>query len=118
MLVRTTFRERLHALIYGHWPKLRSIDERRFPGESEVVTDFVAAKFALEEVTSFVRPVTASLEEYHARLVTGPQSKFTFLTAEQFCEGLARLAAAAHSQALDEPQPFFERYDVVVVSRC
>lgn len=116
VIVRTTFGERLDAVVYDYWPRLRAVDERRFPGEREVVADFLAAGFALEEVTSFAQPVTASLREYHARLVTRPQSKFTHLTAEEFDEGLARLAAAVRNEPLDRALPVEERYDVAVFS--
>ncbi|MBH5336718.1 class I SAM-dependent methyltransferase [Streptomyces pactum] len=116
VVVRTTFRERLDAVVYDHWPRLRTIDERRFPGEAEVVADFLSAGFALEEVTSFAQPVTASLAEYHARLTGRPQSKFTHLTDEEFHQGLARLEAAARTEAPDGPRPVLERYDVAVFS--
>ncbi|MFF0483021.1 class I SAM-dependent methyltransferase [Streptomyces sp. NPDC004435] len=117
VVVRTTFRERLDALVYDFWPRLRAIDEQRFPGEGEVVGDFVSAGLTLDEVTSFAQPVAASLAEYHARLVSRPQSKFTYLTDEEFHRGLVRLEAAARSEALGEPRPVLERYDVVVFSR-
>ncbi|MFD0144684.1 MULTISPECIES: class I SAM-dependent methyltransferase [unclassified Streptomyces] len=117
VIVRTTFRERLDAVVYDHWPRLRAIDERRFPGEEEVVADFTAAGFALEEVTSFAQPVTASLRAYHARLATAPQSKFTHLTPEEFREGLAHLERAAGEEERDAPSPVLERYDVAVFSR-
>ncbi|OIJ88971.1 hypothetical protein BIV25_35395 [Streptomyces sp. MUSC 14] len=116
-VVRTTFRERLDALVYDYWPQLRAIDERRFPGEEEVVADFASAGFTLDEVTSFALPVAASLAEYHARLVSRPQSKFTHLTDEEFHQGLVRLKAAARSEALGESRPVLERYDVAVFSR-
>ncbi|MEV6394903.1 class I SAM-dependent methyltransferase [Streptomyces sp. NPDC051907] len=117
VIVRTTFRERLDALVYDYWPRLRTIDERRFPGEEEAVADFVSAGLALDEVTSFAQPVAASLAEYHAKLVGRPQSKFTHLTDEEFHQGLARLEAAAWSEASDNPRPVLERYDVAVFSR-
>jgi hypothetical protein len=50
-------------------------------------------------------------------LVTRPQSKFNYLSTEQFQEGLARLAAAAQSEPLDKPVPVDERYDVAVFAR-
>lgn len=117
VVVRTTFRERLDALVYDYWPQLRAIDERRFPGEEEVVADFVSAGLTLDEVTSFAQPVATSLAEYHARLVSRPQSKFTHLTDEEFHQGLVRLKAAARSEALGESRPVLERYDVAVFSR-
>jgi ubiquinone/menaquinone biosynthesis C-methylase UbiE len=117
VIVRTTFRERLDAVVYEYWPRLRSVDQRRFPGEQDVIDDFVAAGFALESVTSFTQPVTASLRDFRARLVTRPQSKFNYLSAEQFQEGLSRLAAAARSEPLDNATPVYERYDVAVFAR-
>lgn len=114
VIVRTTFRERLDAVVYDYWPALRTADERRFPGEREVVADFAAAGFVLESVTSFAQPVTRSLRDYHARLVARPQSKFTCLSDEQFREGLSRLAAAARSEPQEKTLLVEERYDVVV----
>ncbi|MFJ2027993.1 class I SAM-dependent methyltransferase [Streptomyces sp. NPDC087897] len=116
-IIRTTFRERLDAVVYDYWPQLRVIDERRFPGEEEVVADLVSVGFTLEEVTSFAQPVAASLAEYHARLISRPQSKFTHLTDVEFHRGLVRLETAARSAALDGPLPVLERYDVAVFSR-
>ncbi|MFI0714322.1 class I SAM-dependent methyltransferase [Streptomyces inhibens] len=115
-IIRTTFRERLDAVVYDYWPQLRTVDKQRFPSEQEVIADFVAAGFALQEVTSFAQPVTPSLREYHARIVSRPQSKFTCLTTEQFHEGLQRLAVQARSEPLDQPVPVVERYDVAVFS--
>ncbi|WP_415952714.1 hypothetical protein [Streptomyces sp. KLOTTS4A1] len=115
VVVRTTFRERLDALVYDYWPQLRAIDERRLPGEGEMVADFMSAGFTLDE--TFAQPVAASLAEYHARLVSRPQSKFTHLTYGEFHRGVVRLETAARSEALDEPLPVLERYDVAVFSR-
>ncbi|MFD7612396.1 hypothetical protein [Streptomyces sp. NPDC059828] len=98
-------------------PQLRTIDERRFPGEAEAVADFVSAGFTWDEVTSFAQPVAASLADYHARLIGRPQSKFTYLTDEEVHQGLVRLEAEARSEALDKPRPVLERYDVAVFSR-
>ncbi|MEI5098345.1 methyltransferase domain-containing protein [Streptomyces sp. PmtG] len=117
VVVRTTFRERLDSLVYDYWPRLRAIDELRFPGEEEVVADFVSAGFTLNEVTSLAQPVAATLEQYRARLVGRPQSKFTHLTDEEFHRGLVRMEAAARSQASGKPRPVLERYDVAVFSR-
>ncbi|MGQ4464670.1 class I SAM-dependent methyltransferase [Streptomyces violaceoruber] len=117
VVVRTTFRERLDALVYDYWPQLRAIDEQRFPGEEEVVADFVSAGFTLDEVISFAQPVAANLAEYHARLASRPQSKFTRLTEDEFHRGLVRLEAAARNETLGKPRPILERYDVAVFSR-
>ncbi|MGG7569160.1 class I SAM-dependent methyltransferase [Streptomyces sirii] len=117
VIIRTTFRERLDAVVYDYWPQLRSTDERRFPGEAELQADFATAGFAVQEVASFAQPVTASLREYHARLATRPQSKFASITPEQFHEGLQRLAIAAQAEPVELPVPVAERYDVAVFSR-
>ncbi|WP_254878496.1 bifunctional 2-polyprenyl-6-hydroxyphenol methylase/3-demethylubiquinol 3-O-methyltransferase UbiG [Streptomyces sp. NA04227] len=116
LIIRTTFREHLDALVYDYWPQLRVTDQRRFPGEKELVNDFVTAGFVLQEVASFAQPVTASLREYHDRLVTRPQSKFTHLTTRQFQDGLRRLEAAVERESEGEPMPVTERYDVAVFS--
>ncbi|WP_240138048.1 hypothetical protein [Streptomyces sp. MUM 178J] len=102
-------------MVYDYWPHLRTIDEQRFPSENNVVTDFAAAGFAVREITSFAQPVTTSVREYHARMIDQPQSKFTYLTSEQFKEGLQRLAAAAHAEPPAHPAPVMERYDVAVL---
>jgi ubiquinone/menaquinone biosynthesis C-methylase UbiE len=116
VVVRTTFRERLDAVVYDYWPDLRAVDARRFPGEAEVVADFTAAGFDLRDSTSFAQPVTRSLRDFHARMTTRPQSKFAHLTAQQFADGLQRLATAAGLEPLDRPSPVLERYDVAVFS--
>lgn len=120
VVVRTTFRERLDALVYDYWPRLRTVDERRFPGQDDVVGDFVCAGFALDEVVSFAQPVAADLAEYRARLTGRPQSKFTHLTDEEFDRGLARLTADARDETSSggPRQPVLERYDVAVFSRA
>lgn len=115
-VIRTTFRERLDALVYDYWPRLRELDERRFPSQTEVLADFTAAGFAVRTVTSFARPVTASLRDYHARMTSQPQSKFTQLTAAEFREGLRRLEADAQVVSVTCPVPVAERYDVIVLS--
>lgn len=79
-VIRTTVRERLDSLVYQYWPKLRQTDADRFPSQDDIVTDFAHAGFTVASITSFAQPVTASLREYHARLATRPQSKFTALT--------------------------------------
>ncbi|MDT3399562.1 hypothetical protein RKE29_23445 [Streptomyces sp. B1866] len=111
-------RERLDALVYDYWPGLRTVDERRFPAEQDVVADFTAAGFAVRETTSFAQPVTASLRAYHARMTTRAQSKFTYLSDVQFDEGLRRLAADAQAESPARPVPVLERYDVAVFALC
>lgn len=118
-IVRTTFRERLDAVVYDYWSQLLATGERRFPGEEEVVADFASAGFTLREDTSFAQPVAADLAEYHARPVGRSQSKFTHLTEEECRSGLLRLETAARAEASEEPRPWpvLERYDVAVFSR-
>ncbi|MFJ8692474.1 class I SAM-dependent methyltransferase [Streptomyces roseolilacinus] len=87
VVVRTTFRERLDAPVYDYWPRLRELDARRFPSEARVREDFASAGFAVREVRSFARPVAAGLREYHARMASRPQSKFTRLAPAEFREG-------------------------------
>ncbi|MER5971730.1 class I SAM-dependent methyltransferase [Streptomyces sp. NPDC002055] len=115
-VIRTTFRERLDALVYDYWPRLRELDEQRFPSRSEVLGDFAAAGFTVRTVTSFARPVTASLRDYHARMTSKPQSKFTRLTAAEFRDGLRLLQADAHDEPTKDPVPVAERYDIAVLS--
>lgn len=116
VVIRTTFRERLDALVYDYWPRLRELDAQRFPSRSELLDDFAAAGFTVRSVTSFARPVTASLRDYHARMTSRPQSKFTQLTAAEFQEGLRRLRADAQEEPTTRPVPVIERYDVAVLS--
>ncbi|MFF5428444.1 MULTISPECIES: class I SAM-dependent methyltransferase [Streptomyces] len=115
VVVRTTFRERLDALVYDYWPGLRELDEGRFPSEAEVVGDFTGAGFGVRSVLSFAQPVTGSLRAYHARMVARPQSKFTQLSDGEFLEGLERLGQDAAAEPVDRPAAVRERYDVVVL---
>ncbi|GGR09246.1 class I SAM-dependent methyltransferase [Streptomyces pilosus] len=115
-VIRTTFRERLDARVYDYWPRLRELDEQRFPSQPEVLEDFAAAGFTARTVTSFARPVTASLRDYHARMRSQPQSKFTQLTVAEFREGLRRLQSDAQDEPTTCPVPVTERYDIAVLS--
>jgi hypothetical protein len=117
VLVRTTFREGLEALVYDYWPSLRALDADRFPAQHDVVADFATAGLVLRDITSSTQPLTGSLRAFHSRMLDRPQSKFAQLTAAQFQAGLRRLAAAAEREAPDRPVPVFERYDVAVFSR-
>lgn len=92
------------------------IDRERFPGKTEVIADFTAAGFTVTQLTSFAQPVTASQREYHARLATGPQSKFTYLTEAEFREGLQRLEHETLAEPPSHPAPVNERYDVLVLT--
>ncbi|MFI1380654.1 class I SAM-dependent methyltransferase [Embleya sp. NPDC020886] len=118
VVIRTTFRERLDALVYHYWPRLRDSDERRFPGREEIVADFAACGFTVREITSFEQPVTASLREFHTRMTTRPQSKFTCLTDADYDEGLRRLALDAAAESETTPRPVRERYDIAVFARA
>jgi len=116
VVIRTTFREGLDALVYDYWPSLRVADRRRFPSQQEVVDHFTAAGFAVRDSTSFAQPVTTSLGEFHARMSTRPQSKFTQLTDHEFAEGMTRLGADAEASDSATPRPVLERYDLLVMS--
>ena len=76
VVIRTTFRENLDPLVYHYWPALLRGDAQRFPGRQEMIFDFTAAGFTLQQSASFAQPVVESLRHYHARLATKPQSKF------------------------------------------
>jgi ubiquinone/menaquinone biosynthesis C-methylase UbiE len=115
-VIRTTFRSNLDAPVYRYWPRLLDIDLDRFPGAGEVIADFTAAGFTVTQLTSFAQPVTASLREYHARLATRPQSKFTYLTEAEFREGLQQLERDALAESPSRPAPVNERYDVLVLT--
>ena len=115
VVIRTTFRERLDALVYDYWPRLREVDARRFPGQQEVLADFTACGFSVLEDTSFAQLVTISLREYHARMATMPQSKFAHLMDAEFQSGLRRLEVDAAAERDTQPCPVVERYDVVVL---
>lgn len=116
VVIRTTFRERLDALVYQYWPSLVPCDARRFPARQEVIADFTAAGFTPEEITSFAQPVVDSLRLYHARMATMPQSKFNQLTGREFQAGLGRLASDAAAEDPAHPIAVAERYDVAVLS--
>ncbi|MYS84813.1 class I SAM-dependent methyltransferase [Embleya scabrispora] len=115
VVIRTTFRERLDALVYDYWPRLREVDAKRFPGRSQVLADFTASGFSVVEVVSFAQPVTASLSEFHSRMSTRPISKFTHLSDAEFEAGLGRLEVEAAAEPLARPRPVLERYDVVAM---
>lgn len=118
LVVRTTVRERLDALVYAYWPRLRVLDSRRFPSEAEIVADFAAAGLLLRTVTSFARPVTHSLRDFHERMTVRPQSKFARLSRTEFDAGLRCLAADARAESAERPAPVVERYDVLVLTRA
>ncbi|MFE0649748.1 class I SAM-dependent methyltransferase [Streptomyces sp. NPDC059534] len=116
VVVRTTFRERLDALVYDYWPRLRELDRKRFPSADEIREDFTGAGFTVLKVTSFARPVAEDLRTYRARLTARPLAKFGRLTPEEFEDGLDHLAADARREGATGPVPVDERYDVVVLT--
>ena len=116
-VVRTTFRQRLDAVVHDYWPRLREVDGRRFPAEARVPADFTESGFEVVEVTSFAQSVTGSLREYGERMGSRPLAKFAHLAREEFAEGLARLAADAAAESERQPEPVEERYDVAVLRR-
>lgn len=112
VVVRTTFRERLDAVVYGFWPEVRVGDERRFVSGTELLGEFEAEEFEVRDTLSFAQPVAESLREYRERLAARPQSKFEALTEAQFADGLARMTRAGGPGG-----PVLERYDVMVATR-
>ncbi|MFJ5834319.1 class I SAM-dependent methyltransferase [Streptomyces sp. NPDC093089] len=116
VVVRTTFRERLDALVYDYWPRLRELDRDRFPSADGLAGDFAGAGFTVLKVTSFARPVTEDLRTYHARLTARPQSKFGRLSPAEFEDGLDHLAADARRERATGPVPVDERYDLMVLT--
>jgi ubiquinone/menaquinone biosynthesis C-methylase UbiE len=115
-VIRTTFRDNLDALVYRYWPRLLEIDRERFPGKDEVIADFTASGFTVTQLTSFAQPFTSSLRDYHARMATRPQSKFTYLTDAEFREGLQWLEHDALAELSSRPARVNERYDVLVLT--
>lgn len=116
VVIRTTFRERLDALPYTYWPRLRDLDEQRFPAQNEVLADFTDVGFTVRTVTSFAQPVTASLREYYERMSSRTQSKFHQIALGEFREGLRALEADALAEPPACPIPVAERYDVAVLT--
>jgi ubiquinone/menaquinone biosynthesis C-methylase UbiE len=114
VVIRTTFRERLDALVYTYWPQALNADRLRFPARDEVVEDFAEAGFSVRADTQLSQPVAASLRQYYERLTARPQSKLAALSDEDFEQGLARLQAAAAAEPVDAP-PVHERYDVLTL---
>lgn len=115
VVIRTTVRERLDALVYDYWPRLREADTGRFPALRDVVSEFTGGGFLTISVRSFDQPVQPSLRAYYDAVATRPQSKFGQLDDEQFAAGLARL----HRDATNEvnPREVTERYDVLVFTK-
>ncbi|MEX0169180.1 class I SAM-dependent methyltransferase [Streptomyces sp. LMG1-1-1.1] len=116
VVVRTTFRERLDALVYDYWPRLRELDRERFPSADDLIGDFAGAGFTVLKVTSFARPVAEDLRTYHARLTTRPPSKFGRLSPAEFEDGLDHLAADARRERATGPVPVDKRYDLMVLT--
>ncbi len=121
-VIRTTFRERLDAVVYDYWPQVRESDQERFVSGSALLGEFEAEGFTVRDTVSFAQPVAASLREYRARLASQPQSKFAHLSEAEFAAGLARMAEDAKAQVQVQAQagdvPVLERYDVMVVARA
>ena len=117
VVIRTTFRERLDALVYSYWPRLRAVDPGRFPGQDEVIGEFTGAGFSVASVRSFGQPVAASLREYSDRMAARGQAKFGYLTPAQFAAGLRQLRFDASAEPAGAPEPVSERYDVLVLAK-
>ena len=58
--------------------------------------------------------MSASLAEFHGRISTRPQSKFSQLTDAEFEEGLRRLRVDVAAEPTRAAQIVRERYDVLV----
>jgi ubiquinone/menaquinone biosynthesis C-methylase UbiE len=116
VVIRTTFRERLDALVYAYWPQALAAARSRFPAKHEVIADFAAEGFTVRADTQLSQPVAASLRQYYERLTARPQSKLAALSDADFAEGLLRLQLAAAAEPADAP-PVEERYDVLVLGR-
>lgn len=114
VVVRTTVRERLDAVVYDYWPRLRELDQARFPSAAMIVGDFETAGFAVTASASFSQPVQPSLRAFHDVLASRPQSKFDMLTADEFATGLTRLRQDADVEAYE--REVRERYDVLAFS--
>jgi ubiquinone/menaquinone biosynthesis C-methylase UbiE len=114
VVIRTTFRERLDALVYAYWPQALENDRLRFPARDEVVADFAAAGFTVRADTQLSQPVAANLRQYYERLTARPQSKLATLSDADFADGLLRLQLAAAAEPADAP-PVQERYDLLVM---
>lgn len=112
VVVRTTVRERLDAIVYEYWPELRGLDAGRFPSEAEIITDFAAAGLRVADVRSFSQPVQPSLQTWRDAVQRRPQSKFGQLSDAQFRSGLARLDRAIAAGVSTDP--VCERYDVLI----
>ena len=111
VVIRTTVRERLDALVYEFWPELRPLDAARFPAQDEITADFAAAGLRLTAVRSFAQAVQPSLRAWRDAIELRPQSKFRQLTDAQFGAGLDRLSRAADAEA--RSAEVTERYDVL-----
>lgn len=111
VVIRTTFRETLDAPVYEYWPELLDVDRRRFPRQADVIQEFEEAGFTSRCIVSFAQPVVGSVREYRARMSTRPQSKFKYLTTEQYECGLRRLERDVNYHE----GPVLERYDVLVL---
>lgn len=114
VVVRTTVREHLDALVYEYWPRLLEVDRERFPSLENIIVDFEGAGFDTVAVKSFAQPVHANLTAYHEAMRLRPQSKFGLLSGQEFADGLATLErdASLHTMA----EEVAERYDVLVFS--
>jgi hypothetical protein len=117
VVIRTTFRDQLDALVYSYWPRLRGIDTGRFPGRDEVIGEFAGAGLGWPACGLFAQPVTASPREYSDRMATRPQSKFGYLTPAQFAAGLRQLRLDASAEPAGAPEPVRERYDILVLAK-
>ncbi len=116
VVVRTTVRERLDAIVYDYWPSLRQTDAARFPALCDLVTEFSSAGFTTLAVRSFAQPVQPSLRSYYDVVALRPQSKFNHVSDVDFAEGLALLRIDADAELAPVAVP--ERYDVLAFAKA
>jgi SAM-dependent methyltransferase len=111
VVVRTTVRERLDAIVYDYWPQLRSLDALRFPSQGEIMADFAAAGLRPTGAASFSQPVQPSLRAWRESLALRAQSKFGQISHRDFEAGLRRLDDAVAAET--SVTVVSERYDVL-----
>jgi ubiquinone/menaquinone biosynthesis C-methylase UbiE len=116
LLIRNTFADRLHDLLWHHYfPRARAIEEELFPTVGEVANTFAAVGLRQVALTQVRHRFAASRADYAARLRLRAISIFDHMTEEEIVEGFAALDAdlAAHPDA----GPVEEDCDLLVLAR-
>ena len=116
VVVRTTVRERLDSLVYDYWPQLLARDLTRFPSADDVIADFEQAGFVNSAVESYAQPVHTHLAAFHDAMALRPQSKFRFLSEQEFSAGLLALRRDVDAQPASG-RGMAERYDLLVFAK-